>query len=73
VTALFTTDTTNPLLAVIFNATGWMVAPFEAIFGVPPSGGGGYFDLPAIVAIVVVSLIAWGINSLIRSSRERTV
>jgi hypothetical protein len=71
VIALFTSDTTNALTAVIFNATNWLVAPMQALFGTPPSGGGGYFDLPALAAIVLVSVIAWLINTLIRESGAR--
>lgn len=67
--ALFTSSTTNAITSVIFNATNWLVTPFQTLFGTPPSGGGGYFDLPALAAIVTVSLLAWLISSLVRDYR----
>ena len=71
IVALFTSDTANALTAVIFNATAWLVAPMQTLFGTPPSGGGGYFDLPALAAIVLVAVVAWLVNTLIRESQAR--
>src|SRR5689334_17320241 len=59
IAALFSSNANNPVMAVIFNATNWLAAPFQTIFGSPPSGGGGYFDLPALAALVAVSVVAW--------------
>jgi uncharacterized protein YggT (Ycf19 family) len=68
VTALFSTDTTNGWVSFIIGLTDWLVTPFENLFNMVPNGT-SFFDLPALAAIVVVSLIAWAINGIIRSSR----
>lgn len=66
IVALFTTNTGNAFVNIIFNSTTWLVRPFQYLFGAPPSGGGGYIDLPALGAIAVITLAAWIISSLVR-------
>ncbi len=73
VLALFTSDTASAIVAVIFNVTNWLVAPFQSLFGTPPSEGGGFFDLPALAAIVFVALLAWIIGLIVRGPRANEV
>jgi hypothetical protein len=72
ITALFSTDTTNGWVSFIMGLTNWLVTPFENLFNMAPTGG-SFFDLPSLAAIVVVSLLAWAINGIIRSSRGDVV
>ena len=67
--SLLNVNTSNAFGAFIYNTTNWMTTPFASLFNYNPSSGIGYFDLPAIVAIVVVSLVAWGLISLVRLTR----
>ncbi len=73
IVALFATDVINGFSLVVFNATEWLVSPFQVLFSSPFTGAGGFFDLPAIAAAVAVMLVAWGINALIRSTRRNAV
>jgi uncharacterized protein YggT (Ycf19 family) len=58
----------------LYNVTAPFVVPFVGIFPAP-SQGGTYFDTAALVAIVIYSLAAWGIATLIRiiSSDQNSV
>jgi len=50
--------------AFIYNITSPLVAPFRGIF--PNSiGNGSYFDMAALVAIIVYILVGWAISRLI--------
>ncbi len=70
VMALFTSDTSNAFVAVLFAATDWLVAPFQSLFASPPPTNGiGFFDLPALAAIVAVWVLAWIISMIARGSK----
>jgi hypothetical protein len=53
---------------IIYNLTGWMVAPFAGIFGrpieYPAAAGQGIIEFESLLAIVVYLLIAFGITKL---------
>jgi hypothetical protein len=64
---LFTTDRANGYVAFFANATDWLVWPFQFLLGKPPvNATGGFFDWPAVAAIVVVSVVAGLIVRTIR-------
>jgi len=54
----------------IYGITGAIVAPFVGIFGQPVFGQ-FMFDWSSVLAIVVYSLIAWGLAKLITLGRPR--
>ena len=54
----------------IYSITSVFVAPFVGIFG-EPTYGRFMFDWSSLLAIVVYSLIAWGIVRLITLSRPQ--
>jgi len=67
ITNLFTTDPNNSYVNFFNIATTWMVWPFQLVFGQPPiNATGGFFDWPAIVAMIVVSLVTALIVRVIR-------
>jgi uncharacterized protein YggT (Ycf19 family) len=49
----------------LYNLTNPFVAPFMGIFPAP-AGNGSYFDTAGIVAIIIYSLLAWGITKLVK-------
>ncbi|MGA7733544.1 MAG: hypothetical protein WCD37_19950 [Chloroflexia bacterium] len=53
---------------LIYNLTGWMVAPFAGLFGrsitYPGAAGTGVIEFESLIAIVVYMLIGWGITKL---------
>ena len=54
----------------IYGITGIFVAPFIGIFG-EPTYGRFMFEWSSLLAIVVYSLIAWGIVKLLTLTRPR--
>ena len=50
----------------IYATTNWMVRPFQALFGQPAASTGGFFDWPAIAAIVTVGIVAGILIALLR-------
>jgi len=48
----------------LYSITHPFVAPFTGIFA-SPAASGAYFDSAAIVAIVVYTLVGWGLSALI--------
>jgi uncharacterized protein YggT (Ycf19 family) len=50
--------------SILYSITAPFVALFKGIFPAP-SVEGSYFDTAAILAIVVLSLLGWGISKLI--------
>ncbi|HEY6736810.1 MAG TPA: hypothetical protein VI322_03780 [Candidatus Saccharimonadia bacterium] len=65
---LFTSDTAIGLVALIQGLTNWLVAPFDGLIGTTPTTGSGYVDWPALLAVVVISLIAALIMRVTRSA-----
>ena len=71
ITSLFSGNTSNAFVAFIYGLTNWLVKPFQALFNqTPVTSGTGFFDWPAIAAIVVVTVLAAIIIRLLRSSRD---
>ena len=54
----------------IYSVTGVLVAPFVGIFG-QPTLGEFVFEWSSVLAVVVYSLIAWGIVKLLTLTRPR--
>jgi uncharacterized protein YggT (Ycf19 family) len=50
--------------SLLYAVTDPFVSLFSGIFQAPTAGG-AYFDTAAILAIVVLSLLGWGISALI--------
>jgi hypothetical protein len=66
VISLFTANATGGLTGFLRSTTNWIVAPFQTLFGRPPSGTGGFFDWPTLAALVVVAIITTLLISLLR-------
>lgn len=56
----------------LYSLTAPLSAPFRGIFPAPIVEG-AYFDTASLVAIIIYSLIAWGIQSLIDVTTTRHV
>jgi hypothetical protein len=54
----------------IYGITGGLVAPFTGIFG-QPTFGSFMFDWSSVLAVIVYTLIAWGVVKLITLTRPR--
>lgn len=54
----------------IYTITNVLVAPFIGIFGAPTIGV-SVFEISSLLAILIYSLIGWGIAKLITLSRPR--
>jgi uncharacterized protein YggT (Ycf19 family) len=65
---------TSGFTGFLYNITAPFVSPFAGIFPAPGQGS-TYFDTAALLAIIIYSLIAWGIVTLIRivSNNQKTV
>jgi uncharacterized protein YggT (Ycf19 family) len=66
IASLFSSDRSNGLVNFFYATTDWIVRPFQALFGTPPSSTGGFFDWPAVAALIVVGVLATLLISLIR-------
>ncbi|MDQ6691747.1 MAG: YggT family protein [Candidatus Dormibacteraeota bacterium] len=58
-------STSSGFVTFMYNITAPLVAPFQGIFGTPAANG-SVLEPATLVAIVVYSLIGWGIVALIR-------
>ena len=56
---------------LLYNITGFLVAPFRGIFA-NPKVEGSYFDMASLVAIIVYALLGWIIARLIDLSTRPT-
>ena len=50
--------------SLLYSITGPFVSLFKGIFS-SPAAGSSYFDTASLLAIVVLSLIGWGVSELI--------
>ena len=66
VVSLFTANVGNGFVNFFRVTTDWLVTPFQTLFGRPPAGTGGFFDWPALAALIVVAVIATLLISLMR-------
>jgi hypothetical protein len=55
----------------MYSLTHVFVAPFLGIFASPVSGN-SYFEIASVLAIIIYSLVGWGIASLVSIKTERT-
>lgn len=63
----------NGFVDFIYTVSGLFAMPFYGIFSYTPAYGSSVFELSSVIAIVIYSLVAWGIAKLIMlgsSSRE---
>jgi hypothetical protein len=67
---LFGASTESAFVQFIYTASGYFMAPFEAIFE-SQKVDGSVFELSALVAIAIYALVAWGIVALIRAVTPR--
>jgi hypothetical protein len=67
--SLFISDRGITLVNLIYALTDWLVQPFVSLLGTTPAGGGGYFDWPAVLSVITISLIAWAAVRLTRAPR----
>lgn len=65
--SLFSSDRSAGLVNLFYGLTDWLVAPFQAIFGATPLSGIGFFDWPALAALIVVSVLAAFLGRLVRT------
>ncbi len=56
---------TSGFVTFMYNISEPLVAPFRGIFGTPVAGG-SVLEPASLVAIVIYSLIGWGLVALIR-------
>jgi len=56
---------TSGFVTFMYNISEPLVAPFRGIFGTPVTGG-SVLEPASLVAIVIYSLIGWGLVALIR-------
>jgi uncharacterized protein YggT (Ycf19 family) len=69
---MFGANTTSAFVSFMYALTDPMVAPFHGIFNTAAAGR-SVFEPESIVAIIIYTLIGWGIVSLIRlMARNRT-
>ena len=62
---LLAANTSSGFVSFMYNLSEPLVAPFRGIFGTPAAGG-SVLEPASLVAIVIYSLIGWGIVALIR-------
>lgn len=63
---LFSYPKTSGFANFIYATTNWAVKPFQYLFGQPAATTGGFFDWPALAAIVAVGIIASILIALLR-------
>ncbi|MCA9325045.1 YggT family protein [Candidatus Saccharibacteria bacterium] len=63
----------NAFVDFVYAISGVFVMPFFGIFAYAPSYGVSTFEISSLVAIIIYTLIAWGLASLVTlGSRHRT-
>ena len=67
--SLLNANQVNGFVSFVYNVTDGLVKPFANVFNYSVNTGVGYFDLPALMAIAVVALVAWAITRLLRIGR----
>lgn len=55
----------NGFVDFVYMVSGLFAAPFFGIFSYTPAYGSSVFELSSVVAIIVYSLLAWGIAKLL--------
>ncbi len=62
----------NVLVDLVYAVGGFFALPFSGIFG-EPTFGQAYFDTASLVAIVIYTLLAWGVARLFTLTGAREV
>jgi uncharacterized protein YggT (Ycf19 family) len=62
---LLAANPASGFVSFMYNLSEPLIAPFRGIFGTPATGG-SVLEPASLVAIVIYSLIAWGLVALIR-------
>lgn len=55
----------NAFVDFVYSVSGVFAAPFFGIFGYTPTYGLSVFEVSSIVAILIYTLVAWGIVKLL--------
>lgn len=62
----------NAFVDFVYGISGIFAAPFFGMFSYTPSYGVSYFEVSTLVAILIYSLIGWGIAKLFTLNSTRT-
>ena len=54
----------NAFVDLVYGLSGIFAAPFFGMFSYTPSYGVSYFEISTLIAILIYSLIGWGIAKL---------
>lgn len=61
----------NPFVDLVYGLSGIFAAPFFGMFSYEPSYGVSYFEVSTFVAILIYTLIGWGIARLFTLNRPQ--
>lgn len=61
----------NPFVDFIYGLSGVFAAPFFGMFSYEPSYGVSYFEVSTLVAMVIYTLLGWGIARLFTLGSRR--
>lgn len=62
----------NGFVDFVYALSGVFAAPFFGMFSYEPSYGVSYFEVSTLVAILIYSLIGWGVAQLFTLGSSRT-
>jgi hypothetical protein len=63
----------NAFVDLVYGLSGIFAAPFFGMFSYTPSYGVSYFEVSTLVAILIYSLIGWGVAKLFTLNSTHTV
>lgn len=61
----------NAFVDVVYGLSGVFAAPFYGIFNYTPAYGNSVFEISSLVAIVIYSLLGWGIAKALTITSAR--
>ena len=64
--SLMSVNQDNGVASFVYTTTNGFTNPFSNLFNFQPNVSLGYFDLPAVAAIIAVALVSWAIVGLLR-------
>lgn len=70
VLALFGADPEHPFVKVVYTVTDPLITPFRGLFGLEANVGASRFELEALVAIIVYTLLGVAIYKFINLFRQ---
>lgn len=62
----------NGFVDFIYGLSGVFAAPFFGMFSYEPSYGVSYFEVSTLVALVIYTLVGWGVAKLFTLGSRRT-